>query len=107
MVALVPSPAQRTAVQLRPHDQSKRSSVDKTEPVVLHHGREARPFTSRRRAAVCCNGLLGGAPHRRRNFPGYIILRRQRVVRAQKVLTESKARPVTMMVARNALPSAL
>ena len=32
-----------------------------SEPVVLHHGREVRGISSRRRAAGCCNGLLGGA----------------------------------------------
>jgi hypothetical protein len=44
--------------------------VATTEPVVIHHGREARPFTSRRRAADCCNGLLGGVrwPLRKRLF---------------------------------------
>jgi hypothetical protein len=35
-----------------------------TEPVVLHHGREGGGFTSRRGAAVRCNGLLGGTRNR-------------------------------------------
>ena len=33
-----------------------------SEPVVLHHGRECGGRRSRRGAAVCFNGLLGGAP---------------------------------------------
>jgi hypothetical protein len=32
--------AQRTAVKLRPHQQTKRWQMTKAEPVVLHHGRE-------------------------------------------------------------------
>ena len=32
-----------------------------SEPVVLHHGREGGGLSSRRGAAVCFNGLLGGA----------------------------------------------
>lgn len=31
-----------------------------TEPVVVHHGREQGGLGPRRRAADCCNGLLGG-----------------------------------------------
>jgi hypothetical protein len=37
--------------------------VATSEPVVLHHGREGARRRSRRGAAVCFNGLLGGAPH--------------------------------------------
>jgi len=32
--------AQRTAIKQRPHQQTMRSQVAKTEPVVFHHGRE-------------------------------------------------------------------
>jgi hypothetical protein len=32
-----------------------------TEPVVLHHGRQEGRIRSRRGAAICCNGRLGGA----------------------------------------------
>ena len=32
--------AQRTAVKQRPHQETERSQVATTEPVVLHHGRE-------------------------------------------------------------------
>jgi len=35
--------------------------VATTEPVVLHHGREGGGYRSRRGAADCFNGLLGGA----------------------------------------------
>src|SRR5687767_1565133 len=51
---------QRTAVQLRPHQQTEKCHVATSEPVVGHHGREAGGFRSRRGVAVCCNGLLGG-----------------------------------------------
>ena len=53
--------AQRTAVQLRPHQQTMRYQVAKNEPVVVHHGRQVERCRSRQGAAVCCNGLLGGA----------------------------------------------
>jgi hypothetical protein len=54
------SPAQRTAVQLRPHQQTIRAQLATTEPVVLEHGREVGGLRSRQRAAGYCNGLLGG-----------------------------------------------
>ena len=54
--------AQRTAVQQRPHPEIRAVSVEKTEPVVHHHGRQARRLRPQRGAAVCCcNSLLGGA----------------------------------------------
>jgi hypothetical protein len=36
----MPSPAQRTAVKQRPHQQNGRPQVATSEPVVPHHGRE-------------------------------------------------------------------
>jgi hypothetical protein len=52
---------QRTAVKQRPHQETGRQQAATSEPVVLHHGREGRRCRSRRGAADCCNGLLGGA----------------------------------------------
>jgi hypothetical protein len=55
-------PAQRTAVKLRPHQETTRSTAAMTEPVVHHHGREAGRCRLRRGAALSFNSLLGGAP---------------------------------------------
>jgi hypothetical protein len=54
--------AQRTAVQLRSHQQMKRCQVATSQAVVVHHGLKVGRSRSRRGAADCCNGLLGGAP---------------------------------------------
>jgi hypothetical protein len=58
----IDSPAQRTAVKQRPHQETGRHQVVTTAPVVLHHGREGGRYMSRRGAAVCFNGLLDSEP---------------------------------------------
>jgi hypothetical protein len=50
-----------------------------SEPVVLHHGREEGRWRSRRGAAVCFNGLLGGAVSRP---PGFHLMPSFRRVRS-------------------------
>jgi hypothetical protein len=50
---------QRTAVQLRPHQQTMRWQVAMTEPVVDNHGRQAGGVRLRRGAAVCLQRLVG------------------------------------------------
>src|SRR5215216_7777203 len=60
-LASISSPAQRTAIQLRPHDQSRRLQIETTAPVVLHHGRPAGRRRWQRVAAGSCNGLLGSS----------------------------------------------
>src|SRR5438445_12212561 len=39
--------------------KSRGCQVEKTEPVVVDHGRQGRGCWWRRGAAVCCNSLLG------------------------------------------------
>jgi hypothetical protein len=51
--------AQRTAVQLRPQQETMTAQVATSEPVVHHHGRQAGRRSRRRGAAGSCNGLLG------------------------------------------------
>jgi hypothetical protein len=56
------TPAQRTAVKQRPHQETTSLQAVMTEPVVPDHGREGRRIKSRRGAAVSFNSLLGGDP---------------------------------------------
>jgi hypothetical protein len=47
--------------------------METSEPVVLHHGRQAGRCRSPRGAAVCFNGLLGGARHKRREVCARVL----------------------------------
>ena len=74
------SPAQRTALKQRPHQETPTCQVATSEPVVVHHGREGRRCRSRRVAAVgaaaCLNGLLGGLRKGVRRLVGtHVMLR--------------------------------
>ena len=55
------SPAQRTAVKQRPHQETGRHQVATSEPVVLHHGREGSGDGRDEVRPSVFNGLLGGA----------------------------------------------
>jgi len=52
-------PGQRTAVKLRPHQETTSWQIATSEPVVLHHGRERGGGRARRGAAVSFNSLWG------------------------------------------------
>ena len=55
-----PSPAQRTAVKLRPHQEATTVEVATSEPVVLHHGRQTRQSSKPGGSAGSFNSLVGG-----------------------------------------------
>jgi hypothetical protein len=55
-----PLSAQRTAVQLRPHQQTGRNEVGDNRARGSPSRATGGRCGSRRRAAVCCSGLLGG-----------------------------------------------
>jgi hypothetical protein len=55
------SPAQRTAVKQRPHQQTESCQVATSEPVVHDHGRETDGPSHNEVRPSGFNGLLGGA----------------------------------------------
>ena len=60
--AFITSPAQRTAVKQRPHQETGRCQVATSEPVVLHHGREGGGEGGDEVRPSAFNGLLDSEP---------------------------------------------
>src|SRR6186713_3348679 len=94
------SSAQRSAVKQRPHQETRRHQVATSEPVVLHHGREGGGGRSRRGAAGCFNGLLGGASGVRRQGVAFAagVLRRNQWLAMKTTATQMIATPTHVWI---------